>query len=190
MRSARAIAGVALAAALVAGCGGTQPTSGNGTSGSPNSTAGATQQPGTASGIPAVCLDEATISNLVGFAVVFERSTLKTSAQAVNCTFPAADQTAYAGVNVAILVAPASYAQQAIDDITSSAQQAGAATTPVDVGKDGLSYGSTQRSAAATVVGSQLIGVTIGTSGLSSLGDKRLAAVDVLRKVAQKLGTR
>lgn len=46
-----------------------------------------------------------------------------------------------------------------------------------------------QRSAAATVVGSHLVRVTIGTSGLSRLGDKRVAVVDVLRKVAQKLGT-
>jgi hypothetical protein len=101
--------------------------------------------------------------------------------------FPATDQTTHAGVNVAILVAPASFAQQAIDDITASAELAGTGTQSVDLGKGGLSYGSTQRSAAATVVGGKLVGVTIGTTGLSSLGDKRDAAVVVLRKVATKL---
>lgn len=188
MHSIRLMAGAVIIAALASGCGssdgdtgaaGTQPA------GATTTAAGA-QQPA-ATGIPDVCLDESTISGLVGFTVRLEPTTLRSNAQAVNCTFPATDQTAHAGVNVAILVAPASFAQQAIDDITASAGRAGTGTQPVDLGQGGLSYGSAQRSAAATVIGDKLVGVTIDSMGLSKLSDKRDAAVAVLRKIATKL---
>lgn len=185
MRYARLLLGAVLLTALATGCG----TSGDNQA-APGDTAGAPATSGVrkpTTSIPAVCLDEATISDLVGFAVAFEQTTLKSNAQAVNCTFPATDQTNHAGVNVAILVAPASYGQVAIDDITASAARAGVSTQPVDLGQGGLSYGSSQRSAAATVVGDKVVGITIGTTGPSSLGDKRAAAVAVLRQVVTKL---
>lgn len=182
MQSVRLIGGAVIIAALASGCGSTEDT---GAGGAPPAAADA-RQPDTTR-IPEVCLDETTISGLVGFTVKVEPSTLKSNAQAVNCTFPATDQTNHAGLNVAILVAPASFAQQAIDDITASADRAGTGTQAVDLGQGGLSYGSSQRSAAATVIGGKLIGVTIDSMGLSKLGDKRDAAVAVLRQVAAKL---
>src|SRR6185436_12451361 len=53
-----------------------------------------------------------------------ERATIKQSQDAVNCTFLAADQQAKPGANVSLLVAPATFADQALADITANASAA------------------------------------------------------------------
>ncbi|MCP2321629.1 hypothetical protein HDA40_000136 [Hamadaea flava] len=145
-------------------------------------------EPGAHDGIPALCLDEATIAAAVGFAVHVERPTIKQNGDAVNCTFLADDQQARPGANVSVLVAPAAYAEQARTDIKSSATRAGVGTAPVGVGQDGLAYESAQRSAAATVVGGRLVAVTADGMGLSSPGVGRRAVEKLVAAVAAKIG--
>lgn len=173
---------VAVLAACLAGCGG--PTSPSGTASKEVSKEAS--KPVAANGIPAACLDESTIGGLVGFTVHIEHATIKQSADAVNCTFLADDQTARPGSNVSILVAPASYATVAFADIRDSAARAKAKVQPVSVGADGQAYESAQRTAAATIVGQKLVAVTIDGMGLSTHGVGVDTAIELVRKIAAK----
>jgi hypothetical protein len=193
--SAWLVAAVLAAAvtATVAGCGGGQKSAAGSGSG-PTATASSATAAGSSAGgagtgdVPAACLDEGAISAAVGFTVVLERSTLKQSADAVNCTFPAADKARLPGAYVSILVAPASFADRMLSGITTNAQNMRTTAGPVDVGERGLAYGSPDRSEAGAVVGSRIVVVTVGTSGLSVVGGKRDAAVTLLRQVVAKVG--
>ncbi|GHJ48009.1 hypothetical protein Cs7R123_53510 [Catellatospora sp. TT07R-123] len=154
------------------------------------SAAGSPQPPATgtpATGLPASCLDARTVGDAVGFAVHVEPATVKQTADAVNCTFLADDQGARPGANVSLLVAPARFAERALADLTAEAGRAGTTATAVPVGH-GLAYESAQRTAAATVVGDRLIGVTIDGMGLSDPSAAQGAVLVLLAKIAATTG--
>lgn len=141
-----------------------------------------------AGGLPAACLTEQAVGAAVGFTVHVERSTIKSTSEAVTCTFMADDQTARPGANVTLLVAPKAYAPQALSDITDSADRAQTKAASVAIGQNGLVYESAQRSAAATVIDGKLVAVTVDGMGLSDAGAGKNAVVALLGQVAAKVG--
>lgn len=87
-----------------------------------------------------------------------------------------------AGADVQIVVGPDLIADSVIDDFTSAAKAIDAPTESIPVGQRGQAYTTDSKSAAIAVDGGHVALVEI-SSVSTSLGDKRDAAVSLLRKV-------
>lgn len=176
----------ALAAVVVAACGGGTAKPSTGAPGTTVSSATAQTTPGSgraAASNPKPCLDDADISAPVGFAVALVKDTVKVTPTAALCTYQPTDKSVGTEVSVTIAIGPASVADKVVSDFTTAARaRSGKDAEPLALGDRGFAFGSSLSSGAVSVKGDRVVAIDVG-SPFTNIGDKKSAAVEILKKV-------
>jgi hypothetical protein len=142
--------------------------------------AGAETSP-SGSDIPSPCLDEGSITSAIGFPVTVQYDTLRAEGGAVSCAYQGNGGEGF----VQILVGPGSATEEVLGEVRDKAQaMSGAEAQPIDVGEQGLAFGSPDASYAAAVDGDRIFAVNVSSATSSELvGDKREAVTSILEQV-------
>jgi hypothetical protein len=97
---------------------------------------------------------------------------------AAGCAYTSAE--ANGGAGVSIVSGAGLIDDEVLADLETSAEGDGAETTSIDVGDDGLAYGSPSRSEAATKADDHIVQVEIFAESADPIGDKLDEAVELL----------
>ena len=122
------------------------------------------------------CPSEGDVSDLIGYDVDLDAS--DNFVIVGSCTYSSNDPTG--GADVEITVSNDVVADELLDEVETAARGAGAEPTPIDVGDDGVAYGSDTRSEAATKADGKVIQVEIASAGVDPIGNKQSEAVELL----------
>ncbi len=122
------------------------------------------------------CPSEGDVSDLIGYDVDLDSS--DSFVIVGGCTYEPAD--AIGGADVEITVSNDVIADELLDEVETAARGAGAEPTSIDVGDDGVAYGSDTRSEAATKADGKVVHVEIASDGTDPIGNKQAEAVALL----------
>lgn len=139
---------------------------------------------GSTSSLPQPCLEAAEVTEAVGFEVQVLREGTLSSRDMVICAYQATDTEL--GAFISIVVAPASESEQMLTEVRSAAKTflgEEAEAEAIDVGERGYAYGSANKSEAAAVAGDRVYLVDVTSFALASIGSKKDAIVEILKKV-------
>ncbi|MFC5730520.1 MULTISPECIES: hypothetical protein [Nocardioides] len=120
----------------------------------------------------ASCPTADAVSDVVGYDV--ELDLQGNLVVAAGCTYSGS------GVGVTIVKGAGVIADEEIQSVKDEASNLGTEATPIDVGDDGVAFGSPRRSEAITKADSSVVGVEIFSEEPRDIGDKRAAAVELL----------
>jgi hypothetical protein len=121
------------------------------------------------------CPTEEKVSDLVGHPVDLVAS--GTVVVASGCNYSSNGNS----VGVTIVSGAGLISDDVFAELASSAQAEGTELSSIDVGDNGKAFGGSMRSAAATKDGGHIVEVDIFTEGTDPIGDKKDAAVEILR---------
>lgn len=93
---------------------------------------------------------------------------------AAGCTYSGS------GVGISIVKGAGVIADEEIQSVKDEAASLGTEATPIDVGDEGVAFGSPRRSEAITKADSSVVGVEIFSEEPQDIGDKRAEAVELL----------
>jgi hypothetical protein len=122
------------------------------------------------------CPTEGDVSDLIGYDV--NLATSGTIVVASGCTYTSTEETGGAGVS--IVSGSGLIDEEVLDELRATAESNGTEASSIDVGDDGLAFGSESRSEAATREDGKIIQVEIFAEGAEPIGDKRDEAVELL----------
>ena len=120
----------------------------------------------------AECPTEQDVSDVVGYDV--ELVLDANIGVAAGCNYSGS------GVGVAITEGAGIIADEEIEAFRTEAQNAGTTAEPIDVGEDGLAFGTPRRSQAITKSDGTVVEVEIFSEDVQDIGDKSDAAIELL----------
>lgn len=125
------------------------------------------------------CPTEQDVSSIVGSPVTLESS--GNVVVASGCSYLAVDRSA--GADVQITTGAALIADDQFSSVASDAANEGTVPEPISVGDRAEAFGGPRRSEAIAVVGNAMILVEVFNSGDTDIGDRKDAAIALLREV-------